>query len=246
MNKPTIAAAMLATACALPAAAQDGAPAPKDGDDPAVQTVVLRGIRNPDLAPYKEFYDVMSKVRRAGGGKVDLLSRVVSKQSGKPLSDLEITLQGDTVSEKLALAPDGYVTVPVNDAYLADHAVFLTNKKQGTLNAEMHLVPALPKANLTYGDIADSIAAGKRTLAELVPWYLRLFAGSVDRVKLCYPDDKREIAIAGAAATRPAAERQTSVLTRETVYCAAFTGKETQAARNTALAPPAGWVAVFN
>jgi hypothetical protein len=246
-----IASAMLAAACASvqPAGAQEHAPAPNPSADEAVQTVVLRGVRNPDIAPYKDFYDVMAKVRKAGGGKVDLLPRVVSKQSGQPVPDLEVTLRGDTTSEKVALAPDGFVTISFDERYLADHAEFLTNKRQGTLNAEIHLVPALPKTNLTYGDIAASIAAVRQTLATMIPWYLRLFSGRVNEVKLCYPDNGRVIAIADGSSssnTRPAAKEQQSPLTKETVYCAAFTDKETQAARDTPVAPPPGWVALFD
>jgi hypothetical protein len=236
----------VAMACAplSPAGAQVTSPAPGNADDASIQTVILRGVRDPAIAPYKDFYGVLSGLRKVTDGKVELVVRILSKASSQPVPGLEITLQGDRISEPLTLSPAGFLSVPVSETYLADNAVFLTNQKKGSLTVEMHLVPVLPKNSLTYGDINASIATGRRALAEILPWYIRLFVGKLNEIKLCYPDSKREIATANGA-PRLADREEKNPLDKQPVYCAAFTEKETAAAKDTAILAPPGWVALY-
>jgi hypothetical protein len=228
-----------------PAGAQVNPAAPGGANDAPVQTVVLRGVRDPAIAPYKDVYGMLAGLRKVTDGKVELVIRILSKASGQPVPGLEITLQGDRISEPLTLSPEGFLSVPVSESYVADNAVFLTNQKKGSLNVEMHLVPVLPKTNLTYGDINASIATGRRALAEILPWYIRLFVGKLNQIKLCYPDSKQEITIANGASPRLADREDKNSLDKRPVYCAAFSEKETATAKDTAILAPPGWVALY-
>jgi hypothetical protein len=234
------------TACLplLSAGAQETGPAPGATSETPAQTVTVHGVRDPAMAPYADAYDMLTKVREAGGGKVGMAIRILSAKSMQPIPDLELSLQGRTISEKLPLSPDGFLEVPLDKRYLDDKAEFLTNKKNGAVRAEFYFVPVLPKDALTYGDIAASIAAAKETRAKVLPWYFRLLTSGIEGVRLCYPDKGQEIGLSGGAA-RPAASEQKNVLTKTTVYCAAFGKREVDAAQDTVVMAPPGWVALY-
>lgn len=205
---------------------------------------------DPALGTYADIYTTMNTVRSAGAGKADFVIRVLSAASLQPLPDLEIALRGATVQDKLTLKPDGFLTVPLNEKYLADNAVFVTNKDKGLLRVENYFVPVLPSENLTYADIAASITAGQRVSVEVLPWYMRAFTDTTSEIQFCYPDKGQRIAIANAAgdiAVRTAAIAQKNPLSKQVVYCAAFNARETAAAPATRVTPPPpGWVALFH
>lgn len=244
-------AALLAAAWLglAPAGAQEtGAaakPAPDDALEPAAQTVTVRGVRDPAIAPYADAYAMLSKVREAGGGKVDLAIRVLSAKSLQPIPDLELTLQGRTIAEKLTLSPDGFLDVPLDKRYLDDGAEFITNKKKGSVRAEFYFVPILPKESFTYGDIAASITAARQASVKVLPWYIRLLTGGIDGVRLCYPDKGQALALSSGAA-RPAASEQKNALTKATVYFTAFGAREAETAKETVVMAPPGWIALFD
>lgn len=205
---------------------------------------------DPALGTYADLYTTLNTVHNVAAGKADMVMRVLSAASLQPLPDLEIALRGASSQEVLTLSPDGFLAVPLSAKYLADHAVFVTNKK-GLLRVENYFVPVLPQATLTYADIAASIGAGQRASSAVLPWYLRAFMGTItgtmQEIQFCYPDKGQRIAIdAGANANRPAAIAQKNPLSKQVVYCAAFTARETAAAPSTRITPPPGWVALFH
>lgn len=190
---------------------------------------------------------MLTKIQKVSNGNMDMAIRIVSAQSMQPMPGLEISLQGDSNFEKLTLSPQGFLSVPLSPERLADKAVFLTNKKKGSIKVEYFFVPILPKEQLRYADIAASIAAAKRARAEVVPWYMRMLVPAIQEMRICYPNNKQVITIAnGTALTRPATAEQKSMLTKETVYCAAFNGQETEAAKNSLVTLPPGGTPLFN
>lgn len=217
-----------------------------DTETPA-QTVQVTGVRDPVMLPYEKAFDTLTRINKVSDGKMDMLIRVVSAQTNQPLPDLEVGLQGNVNQEKLTLSPDGFLTVPLSQSRLDDKAVFVTNKKKGSLKVEYFFVPKLPKDSFRFGDIAASIAAANRAREEVMPWYLRLLSPSIKEVLICYPNDKNEISVFnGAAAERPAVDEQRSSLVKSIVYCARFNEDETVAARNSVVTPAPGWKALFN
>ena len=226
------------------ASAQEAAPAPEG--EGTVQTVQISGVKDPEIMPYEKAYDMLSRVRKVSDGKMDMVIRVLSAQTLKPIPDLEISLQGEQSFEKLALSPEGFLTIPLKTEALADKAVFLTNKKKGSLRVEYFFVPKLPKENLRYGDIAASIAAAKRVRAEVLPWYLRAILPAISEVRICFPDNKQVVIISNAeTVSRPALIEQKNMLTKETVYCGHFTDDETGAAKDSVVTPAPGWTPLF-
>ncbi|MES3022018.1 MAG: hypothetical protein V4857_10590 [Pseudomonadota bacterium] len=215
--------------------------------DAPLQVVKVTGVRDPAMMPYEKAFDMLTKIAKVGDGKMTLAIRVVSAQTMRPIPDLEISLQGESSFEKLTLAPEGFLSIPLRQELLADKAVFMTNKKKGAVRAEYFFVPKLPREQLRYGDIAASIIAAKRAHAEFVPWYVRLLVPAIQEVRICYPDAKQAITITnGTAVTRLAQTQQESMLTKETVYCAAFDGAETAAAKESVVTLPPGWTPLFN
>lgn len=207
---------------------------------------------DPALGTYANIYTTLNTVHSAAAGKAEMVIRVMSAASLQPLPDLAIALRGTSTQDALTLSPDGFLAVPLSEKYLADRAVFVTNKK-GLLRVEDYFVPVLPQATLTYADIAASIAAGRRASSAVLPWYLRAFTGDMQAIQFCYPAQGRRILIdagagagADAGATRPAAIAQKNPLSKQVVYCAAFTARETAAAPATRITPPPGWVALFH
>lgn len=241
---------LLAMATAAPmVCAQETAPAAAqvDTEEATTQVIQVTGVRDPAMLPYETAFDMLTKIDKVSNGKMEMVIRVTSAQTGRPIPDLEVTLQGNTNTDKLALSPNGLLTVPLSQTRLDDKAMFLTNKKKGSLKVEYFFVPRLPAESFNFGDVAASIGAAQRARKEVVPWYLRLFIPAVKEVRICYPGNREAVTIAGAGTTtRPATAGQESMLTRETVYCAVVGEDEAVAAPHSVVTPAAGWTALFN
>ncbi|QYF92052.1 hypothetical protein KY495_14880 [Massilia sp. PAMC28688] len=217
-----------------------------DGEAP-IQSIQVNGVRDPAMLPYEAIYSMLSKVAQVSDGKVDMAIKVVSAKTMQPMPDLEVALQGDKDFEKLPSTPDGFLTVPLSQARVDDKAVFLTNKKKGSLKVEFFFVPRLPAGPLRLGDIADSIAAVRQSRKLVVPWYLRPFFPSISEVRLCYPDGKQHVTIAdGTPVVRRADIEQKSYITREQMFCASFNIAEASAARDKLITLPQGFSALFH
>jgi hypothetical protein len=216
-------------------------------EEATIPSVVVNGVRDPAMMPYEEAYKSLTKIGKVGDGKMDLAIRIVSAQNMQPMPDLEISLQGENNYEKLVISPDGFLTVPLSQERVDDKAVFLTNKKKGSVKTLFFFVPRLPAQQVRYADIAASIAAAKRARAHFVPWYGRLLVPTIETVSICYPDDKQVITITnGGSVTRAANAEKKSVLNKETVYCAAFGRREAEAAGASVLTLAPGWTPFFN
>lgn len=258
MNKTSSHALVLAIALAAAAhcnaqppaaaAASDtaSAHAPDMASDTPIQTVEVRGVRDPALMPYEKAYDFLTRLRKIGDGRVDMAIRVLSARTLQPVPGLEIFLKGEKTHRPLALSPEGFLTMVLDPAYLQDKAAILTNKPKGSIVVEYYFVPTLPADALRYGDIAASIAAGKRAFREAIPWYVRPFVGTVSQVMLCYPDKDRQVAIShGDTVIRPASSGQKNVLSKTNVHCAVFTEDETRKAPETLVTASPGYTALF-
>jgi hypothetical protein len=145
---------LLANVSALAANVREASPEAGVAAEDIPQTVTVHGERDPAIAPYADAYRMLNTVREASGGKVDLLIRLLSATSLQPIPDLELSLRGETISEKLTLSPDGFLDLPLDNRYLDDKAEILTNKKKGSVRVEFYFVPKLPQEGITYGDMA--------------------------------------------------------------------------------------------
>jgi hypothetical protein len=215
-------------------------------EDVPSQSVQVVGVRDPAMLPYKTAHDILTKIAGASDGRVGVLIKVVSAQSRQPFPDLHISLQGDNFFENVSVSTDGLITVPISQAAYDGNAEFLTNKKKGALHIELYLVPVLAPDSMTYGDITASIDAARRAMRQLVPWYLRMLAPSIDTIGICYPDNGRSIAISGAAELgRAASTEAKSQVTDGKVFCASFSSIEHGLTKGSIISPPVGWEAIF-
>jgi hypothetical protein len=211
-----------------------------------MQKIEITGVRDPALMPYKEAYDTLTRLNKAGAGRVDLVIRVVSSVTKQPIPNLALTLRGDTTYENVPVTPDGVVMVPLNQQAYADNAEFITNQKKGSLGVHIHLVPKLAAQNITYAELLKTIDAARRARAELVPWYARLFVKDINGVSICYPDNTRILQVGNSRlGVRPANIRHYDNMRREQVYCADFGPNEAGLDQNGVIAAPEGWRMVF-
>jgi hypothetical protein len=210
------------------------------------QSVQVVGVRDPAMLPYKTAHDILAKIAGASDGRVRVLIKVVSAESRQPFPDLHISLQGDDFFENVSVSTDGLVTVPISQAAYDGNAELLTNKKKGSLHVEIYLVPVLASDGMTYGDITASIDAARRAMRQLVPWYLRMLAPSIDSLGICYPDNGQSIAISRAAESlRAAFTEAKSPVTDAKVFCASFSSIEHGLTKDSIISPPVGWEAIF-
>ena len=236
--------ALLALAPLAPAWCQT--PEPEAEPEAPMQTVQVNGVRDPAIMPYKQVYELLNKIAGVSKGRVHLLIKVTASKSRLPLSDLDISLRGQKTFEKLQISPAGFLTVPLSQAAYDDGAEFLTNKKKGSLQVDIYLVPKLSAENLSYGEIVDAIQAARAALAELVPWYWRLVMPSIKQISICYPDNKQAVAISNSTeSVRFASAEETSVITQAQFFCAHFSSTERAIARDSVLTPASGWEPFF-
>lgn len=242
--KPTFIAkpivlATLVLACLTCAHAQSAA------DEAEMQTVQVKGVKDPAILPYKTAYELISKVRSASADHVQLLIRVISAKSHAPLQNLEIAIEGAKTHEKLTISADGYVSVPLNPDAYADGAEFVTNQKKSSLAVRFFLLPKLPADTLRYADIVDAIKAAQLARAEILPWYLRLVLPNIQSIGLCYPNNAQTVGIGSHGDSARAASAEDSGILENKVFCANFSAQEAGLAQETVLVPAAGWEAIF-
>lgn len=240
--------AALSMALALPAvyAQTDPVAAPAAAPE-EVATVQVKGVRDPEIMPYKDAYEFMTKLLASGGGRVETVVRVISEKTRKPIPGLEVTLQGDNTFQKVPVTAEGMVTMPISEQALADKAEFVSNQKKGTIRTELTLLPKLPAERMTYADILASIEAAQRVRKELIPWYLRIFTPSIKAVAICYPDKSQQVQVSNASqATRPAITEQWDNVRKEKVFCVDFEAGDRLMAKDSVISAPAGWRALYS
>lgn len=212
-------------------------------DEP--QSVEVTAVRDPDILPYKIAYETIKKIRDASKDRVQILFRITAAKSHLPLHDLNIYLDGPATHEKVEISPSGFVNVPLSQAAYADGAEFVTNKKKGSLNVSIFLIPKFPAAEIKYADIADTVQAARAAIKEIVPWYWRLFMPSIHGIGICYPTQDQTVLIRGNEEVSRAANSDDTDMLKSKVYCAKFPEKEASLAKENLIVPPDGWQAIF-
>jgi len=213
--------------------------------DEKVQSVQFKGICDPAMLPYQKAYDMISKIRDASSGHVQLVFRITSRESHAPIKDMSITIQGGKTYETLDISSAGYFSIPMNKEAYDDNADFISNVKKGTVEVGMFFVPNLPTDKINYADIVEVVKDAKLARADIVPWYWRIVMPTIGGIGICYPDDRQTVLIQRTRGEirRPATNGDKSPDTD--VFCANFTAKETELAPEDVVAPPAGWHPVF-
>ena len=214
-------------------------------EDPPVQGVEVKGVKDPALLPYRKAYDLVTGVGKVGGRHVELLIRVTSTESHQPMPDLSLHVAGENTDARVPISPAGFVDLPLNQVFYDDNADIVANKPKKTLAVDINVVPRLPGGEIRFADLVEATSAGQAALASVVPWYVRLVMPSLQGVSLCYPAAGQEVALGGdEQATRTASEIKTAP-NGVKVFCAKFSVKEAALSPQTLLKPVEGWQALY-
>jgi len=212
-------------------------------DDPPVQGVEVKGVKDPALMPYRKAYDLVNGAGQSGGRLVQFLIRVTSSESHEPMADLSLRLVGENTDARVPISPAGFVDLPMNKAFYADNADIVANKK--SLNVDVTVVPRLPATEIRFADLIEATSAGQAAIARLVPWYVRLVMPSLHGVSLCYSAAGQGVSLGGEEQAPRMASEIIIDPNRVQVFCAKFSVKEAASSPQTLLKPPEGWQALY-
>lgn len=216
-----------------------------DENTPPAQSVQVSTVRHPISIPYKLAYEMIRDVNQATDGRISMSFRVVSAKTKESIPGLEIYLEGENTHEKLEILPSGFVVVPLNAKAYADKAELVANQKQDSIHVNVILKPVLNKDTLTYGDIVQTINAGKQAMRTIVPWYLRLFAPSLRGVGMCYQNSDHNVALEDGKGTLRVADKVNTDDLNRKVLCATFGADEEGLRPENRIVPEAGWEPMF-
>ncbi|QNM95434.1 hypothetical protein [Chitinimonas koreensis] len=179
------------------------------------------------LLPYRKVYEAAKRVRDASGGQIAFALRLRAKDGTPPLSDVRISLASERETLPLPVRAGWIVVVPVDERIAAENGDFLLNRKKGTSQASVVLLPTVADDAWTVGRMRQVVASGQQVRAQ-VPWFLRLFAPDIHSVSVCgraagmaivlLRGDVPEATVTADAKSRNDAD--------ETVYCKHFDGKD--------------------
>lgn len=225
---------------APPTTQETATSAPED-----IPSIQVTGIRDPLSIPYAMAYELLTEIAKTSDNRVHLNFRVTSSKTHQPIPQLEINLQGEHTQEKVAISPDGFLTIPLSQAAHDDKAELIANVKKGNLVIEGFLTPDLGKGNPRYADMVDIIKLAKRVRGQMLPWYLRLVTPTVGGIGICYADKTQVIAVEGSSTAPRAATLPDTDPLNQKVYCAAYKEREPALSADAVLLAPPGWQALF-
>jgi len=211
----------------------------------STQVVEVKQVKNPAMMPYRQAYDLLSKVNDGRAHHLNTIFRVTSPQSHVAISGLSIEIVGENTHLKVPVSASGLVDLPVNLAAVTDDADIIANKPKTDLEVHFFIVPDLPAGRISYAELADSVLAARSALGRVVPWYARLLMSSINGIGLCYPEDGHKVSIEGTPEKTRAAREPVQNAVGNKVFCAKFSASEALAQRTGVAAPDLGWEAVF-
>jgi hypothetical protein len=184
--------------CLLPHAALWAGEEPADA--PPMQTVQVRGVRDPALMPYADLV-MMRRLFADDAVPSSILPglRVTGSQDGEPVAGLEIVLAAHGQQMPVPLAA-GFALLRQLPASDDAQAEFRSNQRRGSLRMEILLTVALPNAHrFTVGALRRAIDDGNRVRATVLPWYLRLLAPRFSETAICFAAENATLTVGGAA-----------------------------------------------
>lgn len=208
-----------------------GVAAVADEPGTAENVVEVTGSRSIVSVPYKQAYEIAKKVQTASEGRLALAMRLEPKKAGVRMDGLRLTLSTDNDDRLLPLQEGIFFVIPVLDKAVEENGVFFLNRKKGDVGGSILLVPTADQQHWTMGRVRQTIADGDRAVKTFVPWYWRIFSGTVEAVGICTPQAGATIAVQAGeqlVASVKTEHREINPLGKP-VYCASFNGKEVYA-----------------
>jgi len=209
------------------------------------QAVVVERVRDPAMVPYRRGYEISRRVQAAAGDHVEMVFRVISAKTKQPVPGLEISIEGSRSFGKLGISPEGFFTIPLDEAALRDGAEFVTNQKKGSLELGLVLRPRLPSAGMRYSMVVDSLTGARKALHEIVPWYLRIFVPGIKALGICYAQDGGRVEIAGEPPRTIEATAGETDDRNAPVHCVRLTGRGESIPPDALIVPSSGWIPLF-
>jgi Protein of unknown function (DUF2987) len=139
-----------------------------------LEIIEVKGMRSPDMMPYKDAYDYLQKLNEKPHDKIAVRMRIVPQDKKIALSDIKITLQGDKTTRAIPIAADGLIEVPFEKALLDDNAEFMTNQKKDSIAVHVTIDVLSPvNGPLRYRYLAEALTQARDSVKQMVPWYVR-------------------------------------------------------------------------
>jgi hypothetical protein len=220
---------------------------PQSDNETVMPEVEVKHVKDPGLMPYRDAYDILNRVQKASGGRVELRMRVLSRRQHAPVPGLEVRLFGTRDFGMVKIDSDGTIDFPMNEEAVQDEADLVSNQKKGELEIQANVLPRLNTGvPVTYGEMQATIAAGKKVRSEIVPWIWRLMTPTVGEVALCFTSKGQAVSIASAGKefTR-SADFEMEGKDGAKLYCARFGPSEKAIAADAMIASPGAWESRF-
>lgn len=201
---------------------------PAAAEEPAGQERIDVTAHPVALLPYRKVYDAAKLVRDASGGKIAFALRLQAKDGTPPLGEVRLSLASESETLPLPLRTGGIIVVPVEERIAAEKGDFVLNRRKGTTQASVLLLPMVADDAWTVGLMRQVVADGQKAIKEAVPWFLRPFAPGVHSVSICGRTAGMPIVLlrGDAPAATVAADARTRNDAGETVFCKHFDGKD--------------------
>lgn len=200
-------------------------------DEPAENVVEVTGSKSIVSVPYRQAYEIAKKVQVASQGRLALAMRLTPQRDGARMDGLRLSLSTDNDDVLIPLQDGVFFTIPIIDKAADENGVFYLNRKKGDIGGRVLLVPAGSSQAWTMGRVRQTIADGVSAVKTFVPWYLRLFSGTVEGVGVCTPQAGVAVALQAGEqllASFKTEHKEVNTLGKQ-VFCARFSGKEAYA-----------------
>jgi hypothetical protein len=154
---------------------------------PASETVVIKGVRDPAIMPYRDAYEFANRIDRVPHEKVRVQVQLKSQNKAVKPADIRVHLAGDNIDLPVPIGEEGAIEIPRSPEALADGAEFVTNQKKGSVAVAITLFPNLPATDrIAYADAFESAEQARRLIKEIVPWYYRLLIADPNALRICF------------------------------------------------------------
>lgn len=166
-----------------------------------IEKIEVKGMRSPDMMPYKDAYEYLQKLNEKPHDKIAVRMRIVPQNKKLALSDIKITLQGDKTNRSIPIAADGLIEVPFEKALLDDNAEFMTNQKKDSIAVHM-TIDVLSPVNglLRYRYLSEALTQARDSVKQMIPWYARwLVPNSWNAVEIEFAEGAKGSATVAAA-----------------------------------------------
>ncbi len=194
----------------------------REPDAEGVDRVEVTGIKDPAIIAYKRAYELGTRVREAGHGRVELQVRLTSTTDDRPIPGLTVHVVGDTVDVAAPVSTAGFLAIPLDERAYREGADFIVNQRKGAIRMRVFLLQKLPEGPLTYDDVTETVRLARAARADVLPWYLRIITPTINGVGLCFDTAGRAVTIEGADVPRRDANSEETDDAGVKVWCANF------------------------